>query len=393
VVGTGDPDIDVPAVQAAVDHGGHVLLRGHFSFDRPPTIPSIPGFPQAMVGVSKGVAIAGARDEDEEMTREDGEMTSIEAGTMPFFVHAPGARVTIQGLRFIRPKIFGIQVAAVDGLVIADCRIEGMDPGPTVFSASYAQGIGVADAGPPNPVLVSGTLRIVNNDIDVGGTADDTTLGMLIAVLGQAPQQGVDLYILGNHLSNITERVINVNSVIGRVHIEQNVITTGPFFHPVPTGVPPNAIHAVVVGSTVIAHNAIRSAWATGSGILVHGGGFLRLAEADAIVMDNEVTMVAPEGTVFGANSAGIWILGDAQHNVVLQNRIRGRGRAALAVSDDGAKIPGNNTFVLNDLTGFQSSLADVVIDAGVTNTLIVGRQRSVVDHGVGTVIVPVPSS
>src|SRR5215470_2900095 len=40
VVGTGDPDIDVPAVQAAVDHGGHVVLRGHFSFERPPTTPN-----------------------------------------------------------------------------------------------------------------------------------------------------------------------------------------------------------------------------------------------------------------------------------------------------------------------------------------------------------------
>src|SRR5262249_2281424 len=142
-------------------------------------------------------------------------------------------------------------------------------------------------------------------------------------------------------------------------------------------------------GPTVIAHNTIRSAWATGTGIFVNGNpGF---AEADAIVVDNKVTMVAPEGTVFGANSAGIWIAGLAQHNVVLQNRIRGRGRAALAVSADSAGMPGNTTFVLNDLTGFQSALADVFIDEGVTNTLIVGRQRTVEDHGVGTVIVPVP--
>jgi hypothetical protein len=390
VVGTGDPNLDVPAVQAAVDHGGQVVLRGHFSFDRPPTI-NVPGFAQAMVVVSKGVAIAGARDEDGEMTREDGEMTRIEAGTMPFFVHAPGARVTIQGLRFIRPKIFAIVVGAVDGLVIADCRIEGMDPGPFLpIAASYAQGIGVETAGPPDNVLVSGTLWIVNNDIDVGGTAGDVTLAIFIAGVGQAPQQGVDLYIVGNHLRNSTERVLNLNGVVGRVHIEHNVITTGTI-GPSEPGVPPNAIHVIFSGSAVIAHNAIRSAWATGSGILVHSGGFSRLAEADAIVVDNEVTMVAPEGTVFGANSAGIEILGDAQHNVVLQNRIRGRGRAALAVMDQGAGMPGNNTFVLNDLTGFQSALADVVIDAGVTNTLIVGRQRSVVDHGVGTVIVPVP--
>ena len=39
IVGTADPNIDVPAIQAAVDQGGQVILNGHFSFDRPPTKP------------------------------------------------------------------------------------------------------------------------------------------------------------------------------------------------------------------------------------------------------------------------------------------------------------------------------------------------------------------
>ena len=37
MVGTGDPSVDVLAVQAAVDQGGRVILKGHFSFDAPPT--------------------------------------------------------------------------------------------------------------------------------------------------------------------------------------------------------------------------------------------------------------------------------------------------------------------------------------------------------------------
>ena len=36
VTGTGNPDVDIAAVQAAVDRGGAVVLRGHFSFDNPP---------------------------------------------------------------------------------------------------------------------------------------------------------------------------------------------------------------------------------------------------------------------------------------------------------------------------------------------------------------------
>src|SRR5262252_4069430 len=73
VVGTGDPDIDVPAVQHAVDQGGEVILKGHFSFDRPPTVPT-PFNEPAMVLVSKAVAISGAQGE----RGDDREMTSIE---------------------------------------------------------------------------------------------------------------------------------------------------------------------------------------------------------------------------------------------------------------------------------------------------------------------------
>ena len=70
-VGTGNPDLDVPAVQAAVDQGGEVILKGRFSFDSPPTVPTAPelvgltgGFATVLVG--KAVVISGTQDGDEE---------------------------------------------------------------------------------------------------------------------------------------------------------------------------------------------------------------------------------------------------------------------------------------------------------------------------------------
>src|SRR5712691_6122517 len=80
VAGTGDPNLDVPAVQAAVDHGGRVVLTGHFSFDRPPTAPSGAAYSR-MVTVSKNVVISGSLD-------GNGDMPSIEGGEWPFFVDA-----------------------------------------------------------------------------------------------------------------------------------------------------------------------------------------------------------------------------------------------------------------------------------------------------------------
>src|SRR5213592_1817456 len=73
VVGTGDPKVDIPAVQAAVARGGQVVLKGHFSFDASPTVAEKPsilftGAPLGMVLVSKAVAISGALDDQGEMT-------------------------------------------------------------------------------------------------------------------------------------------------------------------------------------------------------------------------------------------------------------------------------------------------------------------------------------
>jgi hypothetical protein len=57
VVGTVNPNLDVPAVQAAVDQGGQVILKGHFSFDTPPTIPAGTARP-----AGHGPRIEGSRD-------------------------------------------------------------------------------------------------------------------------------------------------------------------------------------------------------------------------------------------------------------------------------------------------------------------------------------------
>src|SRR5437588_2653484 len=80
VTGTGDPTIDIPAVQAAVDQRGQVILMGHFSFDAPATKPDGATY-NRMVTVTKQVAIWGAAD-------ANGELPAIQGGFIPFFVQA-----------------------------------------------------------------------------------------------------------------------------------------------------------------------------------------------------------------------------------------------------------------------------------------------------------------
>ena len=388
VVGTGNPDVDVPAVQAAVDQGGEVILQGHFSFDRPPTVPrALGGF--ATVLISRAVAISGAWDEQD----EDGEMTTIEGGKDPFYVQAPGASVEIRRLRFIHPTADAIHVYAVSGLVIASCKIEG------VLNAFGAIRIATTfnlptPTNPGKPENISGTLLVANNDIDVGGTASDATLGILIWSVG-VPGAEVEAYVSGNTIRNVTERGVYLSRAVGRMYVEGNVITTGTISGgaAVPIG-----IFAINLGSHVIAHNRVHAQWATGEawGIVVQSGA-VAWPIIGALVVDNDVSMETPEGTIFGARSEAIDIRGiggAAQDNVVLNNRIRGRARAALAVELGAVtgSAAANNAFVLNRFDDFEAALADVFVGEGVVNTLIAG-QGTVEDHGVGTIIVPLPPS
>jgi hypothetical protein len=154
------------------------------------------------------------------------------------------------------------------------------------------------------------------------------------------------------------------------------------------------AIRAVNTGSFLIAHNKIECEWghpdAQGIGV------FSQVAEwpmEGAMVVDNEVTMSPPEGVLFTDRSGGITISGFAQGNVVMDNRIRGRGRAALAVTVFFAGgITANNTLARNHVDDFDASEADVFIGPGVTDTLVFEQKGTIEDQGVNTVIVPFKS-
>jgi hypothetical protein len=378
VVGTGNPDVDIPAVQTAVNQGGAVTLEGRFSFDRPPTIPT-PLVP-ATILVSTSVVISGARH------------ASIEAGTIPFYVEAPGATVTIQNLHFVRPTNSAILVDAVSGLTIVSCKIEGIVPVPNKPSS----GLWISTMGsalptpnqPGHPEKISGRLVVANNEIDgTGGTAADNTLGITVFGVGQSPDNQVDIYVSGNEVRNITEPAINFRRIGGRAHVEENVIATGTLLGTAPR---PEAIRVVNIGSYVIADNSIRCEWPDPDAIGI--GVFSQFADwpmEDAVVVDNEVIMSPPEGMVFGAFSAGIDIRGFAQDNVVANNRIRGRARAAVAVDAFSGGTPDNTAFLLNRVDDFDAAVADMIVGTGVTNTLILGQRGTIDDQGINTAILP----
>jgi len=387
VVGAGDPAVDIPAVQAAVDHGGTVVLKGHFSFRAPPTKPvasSLARFPAAAeVSVSRSVTIVGADD--------GGEMPTIDGGTIPFYIEAPGAVVRIRRIRFVTPIASAVFVYAVNGLQLASNRIEGLQPFAGLGEAiSVSSTVSVpSPSSPGSPQNIAGRLSVVQNYIDaIGGTSHDNTLGVTVFSAG-VPGAEVEVDVSGNTIKNTTEPAINFRRIVGRAFITHNVIVTGSLAG---NALRNQAIRAANIGTYVIAQNSIDCGWAVpdAEGIGVFSQ-FAAWPVDHAIVADNDVTMSAPAGTAFTAFSAGVGVYGFASDNVAERNTIRGHALAGLSLPvfplpPAAPASPQDNAFLRNRFVSFVPSVADIFVGQHSIGTRIVGS-GTVVDQRDGTTI------
>lgn len=352
VVGAGDPRIDVRAVQKAVDRSDTVLLEGHFSFDTAPTKPVAPILASgwnpssAEVLVSREVTVSGVRD-------ERGQMATIEGGMIPFYVNAPGSRVTIRGVRFVRPVSRAILVTAVRGLEISSSRIDGVvfyNVGGTAISLD-TRGQMPLPSSPGEPEDISGHVVIAHNEIDAAGvTTSNGISGLVVFSAGKSPNREVDLDIIGNHIRNTTGSAINIRHISGRARVLGNTIQTSA---EVAAG-DVDAVRLVNGGSFLMANNTIECRWPNAAAITVFSP-FAEWPVEHAVVEDNDVLM-APPDTVYGDNSAGITIKGFAHGVVVRHNTIRGRARSALAMYPFRGGVPFDNAFIDNRLEGFDAA-------------------------------------
>jgi serine/threonine protein kinase len=388
VQGTGNPATDVDAIQVAVDRADTVVLGGTFSFRRPPTNSLDPivasanvAVPrQAQVLVSKAVTILGVSD-------THGGMATIDGGTIPFYVHAPGARVAIRRLHFVGPIHAAVLVDAARGLDIASNWIDGVKPfGGVGVAIDINTNGGIpkpSDSGRPD--RVSGILSIYGNRIDAtGGTGGETTIGIMVWSVGQSREDTVAVDINGNNVKNTTASAIMVRRAAGLVRVTANRIETSTEVAREPDH---EAVRLVNTGKYRMAGNIIDCRWANGVGIAVFSQ-FREWPIQGAVIEDNQVNMRPPPSIVFADSSAAIHIKGFADSNVVQGNTISGRARAALALETFKSGYPSYNAIIDNHVDNFHASLASVVVGLGVLQTRLV-HPGTVADHGEGTRIEP----
>jgi hypothetical protein len=356
-------------------------MQGHFSFAMPPTKPIAPllasgWYPSAAeVLISKAVNISGVRD-------ARGEMATIESGTIPFYVDAPGKHVRIRGLRFVRPAGEAILVRAVRGLEISRSKIEGLVPQPSGALAISidTRGSMPIPASPGTPEDVSGEILIAHNEIDgTGDSARAHTAGVFVFSVGQSPDREVDLLILGNTIINTTSSTVNIRHVAGRARVIGNTLRTA-----LETPGDVDAVRVVDAGPFLITNNTVECKWSNAGGIQVFSP-FPEWPTRRARVEDNDVLMLPARGAELGDYSAGISIRGYTDSVTIRRNRISGRARAALMIYSFRGGMPADNALIENRLDRFHSIVADIFIGSGVSGSHIVG-EGSISDHGTGTI-------
>ncbi len=387
VVGTGNPEQDVKNVQAAVDAGGTIVLKGGFNFGS-----------DGRVKIHKSVRIRGETDSVGEPT------TTIKGGFWTFYSPLPvkdatpsgkGPLIAVHGIRFEDAKGTPLHFTHVGGLDIMGCTVSNIRPhritrhwadGDTLdFMAGIVVGNRLDSPQKRIKRAATGTIRIKDNRFYMEterpsrtagyGIMIDWTWGAYISVskniIHKASRNGIEV------LDNILGPQGN-----GEITIDQNRITTDDDGIPYPHKYGPNGIVAgwyfdTSGGSNFTSNNRITM---NGNRIEARGEastGMLLYAN-DMIVTCNDIIMAG------GEEARGIVQTGS--RGFFANNRIRGESRYAIYCHPFESLRGESNTFAwteLNDFTGIKSQ----VLLGGNVNVLI-GPAPALIDKGKGNRVV-----
>jgi len=225
------------------------------------------------------------------------------------------------------------------------------------------------------------SLDIERNVVDMLATSTDNTLGIFVA--GSVDAASIDR----NVVRNATAHAIDVRGFGDGVNadIERNDVAVMASER---SGIsmPPNdrlitGIRVSGTGSYSVLFNDVRIEHPNAAGIRLQ-------TTTDTIAANNNIVMALPHRTTPGSQSAGVQIIRKTMDARICRNTVAGIARTGVSVltaADD-------TVIALTDDTGLASTFADVEVDVGGTDTLIVGESGTISDKGTGTVVTPNPT-
>jgi hypothetical protein len=382
ISGTDNPNIDLQAVQSAVDQGGRVSLKGIFDFGE-----------TGSVTITKDVEIVGPID-DPATPRpkiKHGHVTFKSVQPAPPLV---GPKITIRNIEFEGASWTPIYIAHASGVTIVGNKISQVRPvlyapeGRKPFRVQHGIVIGtwlsltLNKREPYQADAVTGIVRIEENDIELTNDEPTNTMGLGTLLIQTT---GVTANIARNTIRNASRNCIEAldnyraSNGSGWIVIADNQLETPAEGIPLPAPMTPNGIMAGYfldpsaatdpsrATGHMILHNSLRAHGRTswGIGVLLDG----------ALVRDNYVA-------IEGSESAGIVSTGSQVY--IGQNRVEGTGVAAVRLTPYASMSASDSELNGNDFETFKASTADVVLGKGATNNHIDGRSGSIVDGGAG---------
>ena len=386
VTGQNNPELDIEAVQAAVDKGGSVLLKGTFNFGQ-----------KGQVKIKNDVEVIGESD------GKGKPLTKIMGGFWTFHsplpsteppLPGPGPKVKIKNIHFDGATWTPMHFPYISGAEISGNNITNVHPFPVpvkwpggdklLVTAGVLMGSRFAHSEKILPGATTGHLIVNDNNIDLRCENPKMTMGQGVFFLWT---WGATIEIKRNRVRNVSRNSIeSLDNYLdeegrGSVLVAENNIVTPKLGIPFPGPSTPNGI---VVGwfldmtggsdpsrnsKITVIRNFVQTNGETSGGIISLGDGIA--------ILGNRVQVKR------GAKSAGVIHIGS--NGFIARNKIDGSGAFAMqAVPWRDIKTNGN-TFAWNDVTEFKAAAADFLC-VGNKNTLV-GTSCKIDDKGKGNVM------
>jgi hypothetical protein len=381
VTGENNAEIDVKAVQAAVDKGGSVLLKGTFNFGQ-----------KGRVNIKNDVEISGESDsKGRPLTKITGGFWTFHSPlpTTELPLPGPGPKMKIKNIHFDGATWTPMHFPYTSGAEISGNRITNIQPFPLpvkwpggdklLVTAGALLGTYFAHKEKNLPGAVTGNLIFENNKVDLKCRNPEKTMGQGAFYFRT---WGASIEIKGNKIRNVSRNSIeSLDNYLdeegrGSVLIAENNIVTPAVGIPFPGLETPNGIIVGWFADISGAADPKRNSKITviRNFVQVNGEtarGIVSIAYGTA-VLGNRVEVKG------GSKSSGITQVGS--NAFIARNKIDGAGAFALrAVAYKDLKADGN-TFAWNDVGEFKASAGDFLA-VGNKNTLL-GTECKVVDKG-----------
>lgn len=381
VTGQNNAEIDVKAVQEAVDKGGTVLLKGAFNFGQ-----------KGRVNIKNDVEVVGESD------GEGKPLTKITGGFWTFHsplpstelpLPGPGPKVKVKNIHFDGAIWAPIHLSYTSGAEISGNKITNVKPFPVpikwpggeklLVTAGTLMGSRFAHREKILPGAVTGNLVVNDNNIDLRCENPKMTMGQGVFFLWT---WGATIEIKRNRVRNVSRNSIeSLDNYLdeegrGSVLVAENNVVTPKLGIPFPGPSTPNGI---VVGwfldmtggsdpsrnsKITVIRNFVQTNGETSAGVISLGDGIA--------ILGNRVEVKR------GSKSSGVLHIGS--NGFIARNKIDGSGAFAMrALPWKDIKTNGN-TFAWNDVREFKAATADFLC-VGNKNTLI-GAKCNVVDKG-----------